>query len=121
MIDKYKKEGSIWHKLTIRVDGDSEDRRANHIRAQYSDRMRVNDVQYEKGDTVALIGTFSYSRKVAKHDDARIVYFENVIVDDMAVVKKKEKAQESPFAGGFGDFGEDEVSVSEGLAEKKRE
>ena len=40
---------------------------------------------------------------------------------DMAVVKKKEKAQESPFAGGFGDFGEDEVSVSEGLAEKKRE
>ena len=92
-----------------------------HIRAQYSDRMRVNDVQYEKGDTVALIGTFSYSRKVAKHDDARIVYFENVIVDDMAVVKKKEKAQESPFAGGFGDFGEDEVSVSEGLAEKKRE
>lgn len=117
VIDKYKKEGSIWHKLTIRVDGDSEDRRANHIRAQYSDRMRVNDVQYEKGDTVALIGTFSYSRKVAKHDDARIVYFENVIVDDMAVVKRKEKAQESPFAGGFGDFGE---TVSLGSEEDKK-
>lgn len=123
VIDKYKKEGSIWHKLTVRVDGDLDDRRANHIRAQYSDRMRVNDVQYEKGDTVALIGTFSYSRKTAKYDDTRIMYFENVIVDDMAIVKKKEKEQGSSFTRGFGDFGEEDPAEpeEEEMMEKKRE
>ena len=106
VIDKYRAEGSIWHKLTLRVDGDNDDRRRNDIRAQYSSRMRVNDVQYEIGDTIALIGTFSSSSKTAKNDSDRIVYFENVIVDDMAVVKKKERAQEGSFAGGFGDYGE---------------
>ena len=67
--------------------------------------MRVNDVQYEKGDTIALIGTFSSSSKTAKNDSGRIVYFENVIVDDMAVVKRKKHVQDGSLAGGFGDFG----------------
>ena len=58
VIDKYKKESSIWHKLTLCVEGDQDDRRSSHIRAQYSDRMRVNDIQYEIGDTMALIGSF---------------------------------------------------------------
>ena len=114
VIDKYKAEGSIWHKLTLRVDGDMDDRRRNDIRAQYSSRMRVNDVQYEKGDTIALIGTFSSSSKTAKNDSGRIVYFENVIVDDMAVVKRKEHEQDGSIAGGFGDFGvKDELGDSE--------
>ena len=121
VVDKYKKEGTIWHKLTVRVEGNLDDRRANHIRAQYSDRMRVGDVRYEKGDTVALIGTFSYSKKTARNDSGRIVYFENVIVDDMAVVKRRENAQDNSFTDGFGDFGEDAASVSEKIAEKKRE
>ena len=78
IIDKYKKESSIWHKLTLRVEGDQDDRRSSHIRAQYSDRMRVNDIQYEIGDTMALIGTFSYSRKASRNDESRIIYFENI-------------------------------------------
>ena len=106
VVDKYKGEGSIWNKMTIRVEGDLDDRRRNDIRAQYSDRMRVNDVQYEIGDTIALIGTFSSSRKTAKNDSDRILYFENVIVDDMGVVKRKEREQAGSFTGGFGDFGE---------------
>ena len=60
---------------------------------------------------------------MSRNDSDRIVYFENVIVDDMAVVKKKEKAQDSSFAEGFGDFGEEapEETEEEGKAEKKRE
>ena len=42
-------------------------------------------------------------------------------MDDMAVVRKKENTQDNSFTEGFGDFGEDGASVSEGLAEKKRE
>ena len=122
VIDKYQKEGSIWHKITVRVEGDLDDRRANHIRVQYSDRMRVCDVQYEKGDTVALIGTFSYSRKMARNDSDRIIYFENVIVDDMAVVRKKERTQGTSFTEGFGDFGEETtMGVEEDeMVEKRR-
>lgn len=101
--------------------GDNDDRRHNDIRAQYSSRMRVNDVQYEKGDTIALIGTFSSSSKTSKNDSGRIVYFENVIVDDMAVVKRKDRAQENPFAGGFGDFGEKASAEGDGGNEEKRE
>ena len=123
VIDKYKKESSIWHKLTLCVEGDQDDRRSSHIRAQYSDRMRVNDIQYEIGDTMALIGTFSYSRKASKNDDSRIIYFENIIVDDMAVVRRKERVQERPFDGGFGDFGEEgnAETVNGENIEKKRE
>ena len=123
VVDKYKMEDSVWHKLTVRVEGKQDGRRSNHIRAQYSDRMRVSDAQYEKGDTVALIGTFSYSKKKSRNDSDRIVYFENVIVDDMAVVKRKEKAQDSSFAEGFGDFGEEAPAETEEGAqvEKKRE
>ena len=66
-------------------------------------------MQHEKGDTVALIGTFSYSRKTSKNDSDRIVYFENVIVDDMAVIKRKTNT----FAEGFGDFEEAASTESE--------
>ena len=72
---------------------------------------------------MALIGSFSYSRKASRNDESRIIYFENIIVDDMAVVRRKEEAQGNSFAGGFGDFGVEgnAETVNGESIEKKRE
>ena len=108
--NKYTKEGSSWHRFTVLVDDDKKNSRSNRVRVQYSDRMRVSEVEYEEGDRITVIGVMSSS---IKGKDKEIRYFENVIADDMAVYEKKTEEARESFAEAFGDFEEMEELPSE--------
>lgn len=100
--NKYSKEGSGWHRFTILVDVNEEGRRPNRVRVQYSDRMRVSEVEYKEGDKMVVIGTMASSMKKRENDEIR--YFENVIADDMCVYEKKKEEPANSFAADFGNF-----------------
>lgn len=127
-----KNKDSTWYRFLMNVDVNEPGRRPSTIWAQYSSRMRVNDVKVEVGDTVCLFGPFSSTRKLigeapdgnsagsrpfAKQETKDYL---NVIVDDMCVLKKAAAGAAVP-ASGFGNFDGGQTAGMEESAVKKRE
>lgn len=103
-----------WTRLLLSVDRDTKNRRPSTIWAQYTRKMRVNDIKPEEGMTVGLYGTFSTTRKEdksmeysdsspAENTRPRYKRYVNIIVEDMCIVGSPEKDNKVP--AGFGNFG----------------
>ena len=119
-----------WIRLLLRVDEKTPGRRPSSIWAQYTYRMRVNDIKAKEGMTVGLYGIFTTTRKEIRTEDSteglsasavgsvqpQYKRFTNIIVEDMNIVGAPE---EKKLATGFGNFGESEETKKQ--PEKKRE
>lgn len=90
---------STWVNLSIRTSNSSRQGRGV-VRVQFSSRMRVNDVgaSCKEGDIVCLIGTFSTNTKTDRSGNR--TNFENVIVDDMRIIEKKDAAKDAQRTAG---------------------
>lgn len=108
LIYKNHNKDAGWINLTVKVPSINDDQRDDYtVAVQYSENMRVNDVDAVVGDNVAMV-TFMSSKTKFKNDVP--LYFENFIVDDMFVVKDKEELDE--------EIKEDADKLKSGVKEK---
>ena len=87
-----------WTNISVRTVANSRNGRGV-VRAQFSSRMRVNDVgmKCREGDLVCLVGTFSTNTKTSRNGG--ITSFENIIVDDMQIIRRREETAAAKAAG----------------------
>lgn len=94
VIKKSIDEKNGWTNFTINVKNDKN--KDSQVRLQFSNRMRVNDVKFEEGDSVATVSNLSSKRKQI---NGETIDFEDLIVDDMILTdigeKHKQKENEN--------------------------
>lgn len=81
--------------LLVKVPSDDVTRRLNIISAQYTERMRTNDVNVEVGDKVVIAANVTSTKKQFPGQD-KPVFFTNLQIDDMVIVEKGVKKVDTP-------------------------
>lgn len=96
-----------WKVLTLEIPGNAGSLRKNSIRVQYSTRARINSIDVGKGDAVALVASLVTRQKEINGERRN---FENILVEDMVVVRK---------AASAGDIEEDAENLFSALDEEE--
>lgn len=91
--DRRKVREVTFVNLLVKVPSNSVTRRLNIITAQYTERMRTNDINVEVGDTVAIVANVTSTKKEFSNQE-KPVFFTNLQIDDMVIVEKGAKSQE---------------------------
>lgn len=94
-----------WGKLTIKVDGTGEDKRASFITLSYLKTRMLPPFDYEKGDEVYIAASVNTPQKEI---DGRTVNFENLTVEDIVKIKKVTEEKKQETGNGFLDEVADE-------------
>lgn len=84
LIEKNHNKDAGWINIMVKVPSFDDQRDFYTVAAQYSEKMRVNDVDNKVGDKIALVAFMSSKTKIRNNIP---IYFENFIVDDMFVVE----------------------------------
>ena len=92
--DRRKVREVTFVNLLVKVPSNSVTRRLNIITAQYTERMRTNDINVEVGDTVAIVANVTSTKKEFSNQE-KPVFFTNLQIDDMVIVEKGAKPQET--------------------------
>lgn len=92
--DRRKVREVTFVNLLVKVPSNSVTRRLNIITAQYTERMRTNDINVEVGDTVAIVANVTSTKKEFSNQE-KPVFFTNLQIDDMVIVEKGTKPQEA--------------------------
>jgi hypothetical protein len=92
--DRRKVREVTFVNLLVKVPSNSVTRRLNIITAQYTERMRTNDINVEVGDTVAIVANVTSTKKEFSNQE-KPVFFTNLQIDDMVIVEKGTKSQEA--------------------------
>ena len=83
----------VWTRITLRVDPVKGKNRPSLVHMQYSSNMRVNDLSLNVGDKVCVVAIVSSKSKQSenvvsrKNSRQHIKYFEDIIVDDIAIIE----------------------------------
>ena len=88
--DRRKVREVTFVNLLVKVPSNSVTRRLNIITAQYTERMRTNDINVEVGDTVAIVANVTSTKKEFSNQE-KPVFFTNLQIDDMVIVEKGTK------------------------------
>lgn len=92
--DRRKVREVTFVNLLVKVPSNSVTRRLNIITAQYTERMRTNDINVEVGDTVAIVANVTSTKKEFSNQE-KPVFFTNLQIDDMVIVEKGPKPEET--------------------------
>ena len=103
--------GRGWIVMTVNAGKDAS------VRTQFSSKMRVNDVgrTCQVGDIVCLTGTIHSTIKEGREN--RNVKFENLLIDDLAVIKRAEDKNSPAKENGVADGEEKEDKPQDNAAE----
>ena len=92
--DRRKVREVTFVNLLVKVPSNSVTRRLNIITAQYTERMRTNDINVEVGDTGAIVANVTSTKKEFSNQE-KPVFFTNLQIDDMVIVEKGTKPQDA--------------------------
>lgn len=92
--DRRKTREVTFVNLLVKIPSNNVTRRLNIVTAQYTERMRTSDINVEVGDTVAIVANVTSTKKTFANQE-KPVFFTNLQIDDMVIIEKGAKPEET--------------------------